>query len=93
MKKLNWFEILFWIFIIILIIMILTRIFGKSATDTQIYITLIIVMLTIMGSLVKIMSYIVKMNREIGEIKVQMTNNFDSIKKDITLIKNKLKIK
>jgi len=57
-KKINWFEILFWVVILILVIMILTRIFGKSATDIQIYITIVMGMITIMG-------YILKMNREV----------------------------
>ena len=92
-KKINWFVIIFWAIIIILTIMILTRIFGNSATDVQIYITLIMGMLVIMG-------YIVKGNREIGEIKVGMQyiistgvkEGFTKIKEDMSLIKKKLKI-
>lgn len=76
MKKTNWFEIVFWVILIVLITMIITRIFGSSATDIQIYIAVTTGMLTIMG-------YIVKMNREIGELKTQMMNSFKKIRKDI----------
>ena len=91
-KKIEWFEILFWIFLIILIIMILSRIFGKSATDINIILTIAAIMLAIMG-------HIVKMNREIGEIKVgikysfnNIKNDMNSIKKGLNLIKKKLKV-
>lgn len=40
-KEINWLNILFWIFVIALIIMILTRIFGNSATDIQIFISIL----------------------------------------------------
>jgi len=35
MKKINWLEILFWLIMIVLFIMILTKIVGSSATDFQ----------------------------------------------------------
>lgn len=84
-EKINWFEVLFWILLIILVVMILTRISGSSATDTQIYIGITMITVTIMG-------YIVKMNREIGEIKIGLIHSFNKIKEDTDLIKRKLKI-
>lgn len=88
MRKINWLEILFWIILAVLIIMILTRIFGGSATDVQIYIAITTGMLTIM-------SYIVKMNREIGEIKIEMKHissgikqGFIKIREDINKLQN-----
>ncbi len=82
MRKISFWEILFWIIIIILIIMILTRISGKSATDVQVYVTIVMGMIAIMG-------YIMKMNREIGEIKVHMINSFKNVREDINKLKNK----
>lgn len=76
-KKIEWLEILFWIIMIILFIMILSRIFGHSATDIQIYITLVMGMITIMG-------YIMRMNREIEEIKIQMISSFKKVREDIS---------
>jgi len=35
MKKINWLEILFWLIMIVLFIMILTKIVGSSAIDVQ----------------------------------------------------------
>ena len=81
--KKSGFEILFWIVILILILMILTRIFGHSATDIQIYLTIVIIMITIMG-------YITKINREVGEIKTHMMNSFNKIKCDIDELKSKI---
>ncbi len=85
MEKINWLEILFWIIILLLFIMILSRIFGKSATDIQIYVGFI-------SGLLIIMSYIVKMNREIGEIRLQTANSFEKVREDMDKIKEKLKI-
>ena len=84
-KRIERLEILFWIVMIILFIMILSRIFGKSATDTQIYLAFFTGLLIIMG-------HIFKLNREFGEFKIRSINSFNSIKKDINLIKKKLKI-
>lgn len=81
-NKINWFEIVFWIVIIILFIMILTRIFGKSATDIQIYLAIVMVMITIMG-------HIVKMNREIGEMRVHMIESFKRVREDINKLQKK----
>ena len=64
-SKINWFEVLFWVILIVLIIMILTRIFGESATDIQIYITIVMGMITMMG-------YIVKMNIDLIKKKLKI---------------------
>ena len=88
-KDKGWLEILFWIVIIVLFIMILTRIFGKSATDVQIYITILTGMLAIMTYLIKSNNQISKMNREIGEMKTQITESFKKVREDINKLQNK----
>ncbi len=82
MKETSWLEILFWVMMVILFIMILTRIFGHSVTDVQIFLTATMIILTIMG-------YIVKMNREIGEIKIHMINSFKKVRNDINTLSTK----
>lgn len=84
-KKINWLEVLLWIIMAVLFIMILSRMFGKSSTDIQIY-------LAFFSGLIIIMGYIGKLNREVGEIKIQMINSFKKVKEDTSLIKKKLKI-
>ena len=82
-KDIKWLEVLFWVVIIILFIMILTRIFGNSATDTQIY-------LGFMTSLVAIMIFIAKHYRETGEIRRDMMYNFLKVKEDMIRIESKI---
>jgi len=91
-KKIEWLEILFWIIMIILFIMILSRIFGHSATDIQIYLAIFTGLFIIMGHILKLNNNIGKLNREIGEIKIQMISSFKKVREDIsklTLSKNK----
>ncbi len=80
MSRINWLEVLFWIIILLLLAMVLTRIFGHSATDVQIYLAFI-------SGLLVVMTQIVKMNREIGEIKIQMKNSFRKVRDDIEKLK------
>lgn len=78
--KIEWMEVLFWIIMIILFIMILTRVFGSSATDIQIYLGFI-------SGLFMIMSFIAKHHREIGEIKMEMRYGFEEIKRSFNRVK------
>lgn len=91
-KKIEWLEILFWMIMIVLFIMILTRIFGKSATDIQIYLAFFASLLIIMGRIIKLNNNFGKLSREIGEFKIKTINSFDKIKEDINSIKKKLKV-
>tara|TARA_Y100000034_G_scaffold80413_1_gene96471 strand:+ start:2141 stop:2467 length:327 start_codon:yes stop_codon:yes gene_type:complete len=68
----GWLEVLFWIVMAVLVGMILTRVFGHSATDVQIYIGIVSGFFLITG-------YMMRMNREIGEIKVDMKHGFDRV--------------
>ncbi len=92
-KKIELFEVLLWIVAIILFVMILTRIFGNSATDTQIYLGFFTSLLIIIGHIIKLNTNIGDINRELGEFKIKTINSFDNLKSDMELIKNKLKIK
>ena len=89
-NKIEPLEILLWIVMLILFYMILTRIFGHSATDIQIYLGFISGFLIIMGFFMRSNDNYNKLNREVGEIKISMTHSFQKIKEDINEIKNKL---
>ena len=83
MRKLNWIDILIILLFLLAVYFILTRIFGHSASDLTITISLFTVLAMALY----------KLNREVGEIKIGMRNGFSRIKEDINSIKNKLKIK
>ena len=88
--KIEWLEILFWIIMIILFIMVLTRVFGSSATEIQIYIGFISGFIVVMG-------FIAKHHREIGVMKSEMKRgfekvrgSFDKVKGDMDRIESKI---
>lgn len=80
MKKISWIDIAIVILFILAVYFILTRIFGHSATDITISVTLF----TLVGGL------LYKLNMEFGEFRIRTMNNFDNLKDDINGIKNKL---
>lgn len=82
-RKINWIDILIIILFILAVYFILTRIFGHSASDLVISITLF----TLLAAA------LYRLNRELGEFKIKTLNSFDKLKEDINLIKEKLKIK
>ena len=79
----GWLEVLFWIVMAVLVGMILTRVFGHSATDVQIYIGIVSGFFLITG-------YMMRMNREIGEIKIDMKHGFERVREDINGIKDNI---
>jgi len=79
-KKVDWVDSIIIILFILAIYFILTRIFGQSATDLTISVTLF----TLVGGM------LYKLNREVGEFKIKTINSFDRLKKDITEIKRGL---
>lgn len=90
--KLRWINILLVLLFLLLIYLISTRLFGHSATDLTINITLF----TFLGGLIyylntNIMNHVVKLNREFGEFKVKTINTFERLKDDTKEIKNRLK--
>jgi len=80
--KISWIDIVIIILFLLSLYLILTRIFGHSASDLTITITLF----SLLGGLVY------KLNREFGEFKIKTVNSFTNLKGDINLIKKKLKI-
>ena len=69
--------------------MVIWYIFGDSPTFEQINATFIVV---IIGVLFKIMQTTSRMNRELGEIKMDIKHSFANVSKDINSIKNKMKL-
>ena len=87
--KIPWLEILLVILFILSVYLILTRIFGHSATDLIISTSLF----TFLGGLVYyILDHLIKLNREFGEFKIKTISAFERLKEDINKIKLKLKI-
>jgi len=81
--KFGWLDVLMIILFLLSVYFILTRIFGHSASD-----------LTITISLFGFLAVgLYALNREIGEFKIRTIHSFDNISKDMNLIKKKLKIK
>ena len=84
-KKTNFFNIVWKIITILLIILIvywfIELIFGGSPELSQFNFALIILMI----------GFLIKIYREIGEMNVGIKHSFISIKEDICLIKGKLK--
>ena len=79
----GWLEVLFWIVMAVLVWMILTRVFGNSATDVQIFIGIVSGFFLVTG-------YMMRMNREIGEIKIDIKHNFERVGEDIKSINDKI---
>lgn len=68
---------------------ILTRIFGNSASD----LTIIVALFSFLGSLMlKVVSFIYGLNREVGEVKVNSINSFGKIKNDMGLLKESIQL-
>lgn len=87
--KIPWLEILIISLFLLSVYLILTRIFGHSATDLVISTSLF----TFLGGLIYyILDHLIKLNREFGEFKIKTINSFDRLKDDINKIKGKLRI-
>lgn len=93
-KKIKLVDVIVNVLIIVLFIVavyfILTRIFGHSATDLTIGITLF----TFLGSLVfKMVHVMYGLNREFGEFRIKTINSFERLREDIGKIKNKIGVR
>ena len=80
-KKFGWMDVLMIILFLLAVYFILTRIFGSSATELTIMISLFIILAVALYNL----------NREIGEIKIKMINRFDKVREDISKLNDRLK--
>ncbi len=90
MKKFKWIDILIIALFLLVVYFILTRIFGHSASD----LTIMISLFAFLGSLIfKLTFFVFNFNREFGEFKIKTINSFGRLREDIGLIKKKLKIK
>lgn len=90
--KVIWLDVLGIVFLLFAIYLILTTIFGNSATPIEVTLMLFLGLGSLFGS------QLYKLNRELGEIKVSMKQSFErvkgdikEIKGDISFIRNKLK--
>lgn len=75
--KIRWIDVLLFMLLVIALYLILTRVFGRSATDLQITVSLF----TFLCGL------LYKLNREFGEFKIKVFNAFGELKKDIEHLK------
>ncbi len=73
-KKIDWLYMLFWVFVVIFIIMILTRIFGHSATDLQIFISISGIFFTSIADLYRRIGNIESDIRQIKDIVTKKSN-------------------
>ncbi len=90
--KFIWLDVLGVVFLLFAIYLILTTIFGNSATPIEVTLMLFIGLGSLFGS------QLYKLNRETGEIRVSMKQSFErvkedikEIKRDISFIKNRIK--
>lgn len=96
MKKFSWIDVVIIILFLLSVYLILTRIFGESASD----LTIIVSLFSFLGGLIfKLVFLVSESNREFGEFKIKtihsftaVKHDFDNIKESIELIKRKLKI-
>lgn len=91
MVKFGWVDVLIVILFLLSVYLILTRIFGRSATDLAIGVSLF----TFLGILIyqnniNTTNHIIKLNREFGEFKIKTINSFDKLKEDLGEIKDKI---
>lgn len=87
--KYHWTFILFWFLTIIVLIMLFSRLFGKSATEFQIIVGTLSVFFT---SITTLFYKIGKIEFELKDFKTKTINSFEKIGKDLELIKKKIKI-
>ena len=77
MAKVSIVDILLIILFLLAVYFILTRLFGHSASDLAISVTLF----TLVGGM------LYKLNREFGEFKIRVINTFSRLKEDVNEIK------
>ncbi len=87
MRRFSWFDVLIIILFLLSVYFILTRIFGESASD----LTIIVSLFSFFGSLfVRTIYVIYNLNREVGEFKVNSMSSFNRIKNDMGSLKSSM---
>lgn len=85
MRRFSWFDIIIILLFLFSVYLILTRIFGNSASDLSIIVSLI----SFSGSLIaRVMYAVYNLNREIGEFKIRTAHGFQKVKDDMTFVKS-----
>lgn len=77
--KFGWLDVLLIILFLLSVYLILTKLFGHSATPIEITFSVFVVL----GGLMY------KINREIGEIRIKMINGFIKIREDINKLRKR----
>jgi len=72
------------IFFLVSIYFIFLKIFGNSPTDLQVILTIATLLVSL---LIFTIGSLYKLNREVGEFKINTKNSFDRFKEDVTIIK------
>ena len=86
-SKVNLIDIVIVLLFLLSVYFILTRIFGHSATDLVISVSLFSLLV---GVILKIMQIGFNLNREFGEFKTNTINSFKKLKEDIIEIKKRV---
>lgn len=90
-SKIIWLDVLGIIFLLFAVYLILTTIFGNSATPIEVTVIIFLGLGSLFGS------QLYKLNREMGEMKVSVKHSFvrvkddiHSVKEDVNVIKDKV---
>ncbi len=85
MRRFSWLDIIIILLFLFSVYLILTRIFGNSASDLSIIVSLF----GLFGSLVtRVMYAVYHLNREIGEFKIKTAHGFQKVKDDMDFVKS-----
>ena len=88
--KLEWIDILIVAFAILVIYMLFTILFGKSATPVEVTMGLFGFLASLFYKLTRdLTDSVSKLNREFGEFKIRVINSFGNLRKDINQIKRR----
>ena len=80
MVKVSFIDLLTIVAFLVVFYLILTRIFGHSATDMQLMV----------GVFTALMIYLAKLDREIGESKIDTKHRFGNIESNMNIFKDEL---
>ncbi len=87
--KINWKNILFWIFLIIAIILLIWNVFGSTPSE---FITIISIIFMLVLKIWSISDRQIKLETKFDSLQFNIKDSFIKIKEDTDLIKKKLEI-